>query len=165
MLPEIKTILYAADLGDLSRPAFHRAAAEALRHGARLHILHVVGPASGAAAKMLMSYMGDAELRAMREGGLRHLLEALEERIRAFCAEQLADAITLPHAPVPRVEEGHPPETIVRVAGEIDADLIVMGTRTRTHTILGRFFLGSTAQSVLQLSDRPVLVVPLGGAA
>lgn len=164
MLPEINTILYAADLGDVSQPAFHRAAAEAVRHGAHLHILHVVGPASGAAAKFVASYMADADIREMRQGGLRHLLEALDERIRAFCAEQLADAITLPHPPVPRVEEGHPPETIVRVAEEVGADLIVMGTRTRTHTILGRFFLGSTAQSVLQLSDRPVLVVPLGGA-
>ncbi len=164
MLPEIKTILYAADLGEVSLPAFQRAAAEAVRHGAHLHVLHVVGPASGAAAKLVATYMADTELRAMRDGGIHHLLEALEARIKAFCAEQLADDIVLPHAPRPRVEEGHPPETIVRIAEEIDADLIVMGTRTRTHTILGRFFLGSTAQSVLQLSDRPVLVVPLGDA-
>lgn len=164
MLPEIKTILYAADLGELSLPALQRAAAEAVRHGAHLHILHVVSPASGAAAKMIPNYMADADLRSMRQGGIQHLAEALGERITAFCAEQLADHIVLPHPPQPRVEEGYPPETIVRVADEVDADLIVMGTRTRTHTILGRFFLGSTAQSVLQLSDRPVLVVPLGGA-
>ncbi|HEY0834738.1 MAG TPA: universal stress protein [Azospirillum sp.] len=161
MLPETRTILYAADLGDLSTPAFNRAAAEAVRHGARLTVLHIVEPATGPAAKLLASYMADNEVRAMRAGGIQHLVEALTKTIETFCAEQLADGITLPFPPEPRVEEGYPPETIVRVAGELDADLIVMGTRTRTHTVLGRFFLGSTAQSVLQLSDRPVLVVPL----
>lgn len=163
MLPEIKTILYAADLGDISTPAFHRAAAEAVRHNARLHVLHVVEAPTSTGAKLMASYMADADIRAMREGGFRHLMDILTERITTFCDEQLADSITLPHPPTPRVEEGAPPETIIRVADAIDADLIVMGTRTRSHTILGRFFVGSTAQSVLQLSDRPLLIVPLGG--
>lgn len=161
MLPEIKTILYAADLGDLSLPAFQRAAAEAWRHGARLHVLHVVEAPTNAAAKLIAGYLADEELQALRAGGFRHLTERLAERISAFIEDQIADNIRLEHPPVPRVEEGRAPETIIRVADDINADLIVMGTRTRSHTILGRFFVGSTAQSVLQLSDRPLLIVPL----
>lgn len=161
MLPEIKTILYAADLGDLSLPAFQRAAAEAWRHGARLHVLHVVEAPTSAAAKLIAGYLADEELQALRAGGFRHLTERLAERISAFIEDQIADNIRLEHPPVPRVEEGRAPETIIRVADDINADLIVMGTRTRSHTILGRFFVGSTAQSVLQLSDRPLLIVPL----
>lgn len=163
MLPEIKTILYAADLGEMSLPAFLRAAGEAVRHGAQLHVLHVVDASSTSASKLIGSYMADAELQALRADGIRHLKEMLVERIDSFIADQLADNIVLPHRPLPLVEEGRPCETIIRVADAIDADLIVLGTRTRTHTILGRFFVGSTAQSVLQLSDRPLLIVPLSG--
>lgn len=162
MLPTVRTILLASDLGDLSQAALHRAAAEAVAHGAALHVLHVVEAPSGSAAKLMGSYMSDAELMGLRADGFRHLTEMLAERIAAFCAEQLPDGIVLPSPPVPRVEEGRPPEVIVKVADAIDADLIVMGTRTRTHTILGRFFVGSTAQSVLQLSDRPLMIVPIG---
>jgi nucleotide-binding universal stress UspA family protein len=52
---------------------------------------------------------------------------------------------------------GYPPKQILRVAHEIDADLIVVGSRG-----LGRMksaVLGSTSHEVLANSDRPVLVV------
>ena len=52
---------------------------------------------------------------------------------------------------------GYPPKQILRVAREIDADLIVVGSRG-----LGRMksaVLGSTSHDVLENSDRPVLVV------
>jgi nucleotide-binding universal stress UspA family protein len=52
---------------------------------------------------------------------------------------------------------GYPPKQILRVAREIDADLIVVGTRG-----LGRVksaVLGSTSHDVLENSDRPVLVI------
>ena len=58
-----------------------------------------------------------------------------------------------------RVEEGTPWKTILRVADEIDADVIVMGTRT--HSAMGQFLLGSTANKVMHNSKRPVLIVPL----
>ncbi len=163
MLPEIKSILYAADLSDLSLTAFERAAAESVRHGAQLHVLHVVEAPSGAGAKLIANYLADEEIQAMRQGGVQHLTEILGDRIRQFIDDQIADRVALPFPPVPHVEEGRPPEVIISVADEIEADLIVLGTRTRTHSILGRFFVGSTAQSVLQLSDRPLLIVPLKG--
>jgi nucleotide-binding universal stress UspA family protein len=52
---------------------------------------------------------------------------------------------------------GYAPKQILRVAREIDADLIVVGSRG-----LGRMksaVLGSTSHEVLANSDRPVLVV------
>lgn len=162
MLPTVRTILLASDLGDLSQPALYRAAAEAVAHGAALHVLHVVEAPNSSAAKLLGSFMTDAELLGLRADGFRHLRDILAERITGFCDAQLPDGIVLPSPPVPRVEEGRPPEVIVKVADAINADLIVMGTRTRTHSILGRFFVGSTAQSVLQLSDRPLMIVPIG---
>jgi nucleotide-binding universal stress UspA family protein len=48
--------------------------------------------------------------------------------------------------------------TILVTAEELDADLIVMGTRGRSG--LKSFLLGSVSHDVIQHADRPVLVVP-----
>lgn len=57
-----------------------------------------------------------------------------------------------------RVEPGPVVETLLRVAGESDAGLIVIGTRARRG--IARLLLGSTSAALLQQSDRPVLLVP-----
>lgn len=53
--------------------------------------------------------------------------------------------------------------TIVQVADEIDAALIVCGTRGRGG--LESVMLGSTSHAVLRHSGRPVLIAPEGHAA
>ena len=55
------------------------------------------------------------------------------------------------------VAAGHPAETIVRVAQERAADLIVMGTHGRTG--LRHMLLGSVAEKVVRLAPCPVLTV------
>ena len=55
------------------------------------------------------------------------------------------------------VVAGSPAETIVRVAQEHDADLIVMGTHGRTG--LQHVLLGSVAEKVVRLAACPVLTV------
>lgn len=48
--------------------------------------------------------------------------------------------------------------TILAAAGEMNADLVVLGTRGRSG--VKSFLLGSVSQEVVQHADRPVLVVP-----
>ena len=55
------------------------------------------------------------------------------------------------------VSIGHPADTIVRVAQERGADLIVMGTHGRTG--LQHALLGSVAEKVVRLAPCPVLTV------
>ncbi|WP_445657324.1 universal stress protein [Achromobacter sp. NCFB-sbj8-Ac1-l] len=56
-----------------------------------------------------------------------------------------------------RVEIGAPAETIVRVADEIDADEITMGTRGLGS--VAALFMGSVATRVLHLTTLPVTLV------
>ncbi len=55
------------------------------------------------------------------------------------------------------VATGSPAETIVRIAQERGADLIVMGTQGRTG--LSHVLLGSVAEKVVRLAPCPVLTV------
>ncbi len=59
----------------------------------------------------------------------------------------------------PRVREGHPAAEILRAAGEIEAELIVVGSRGLRG---GKgFLLGSVAQKVVRYATTSVLVVKL----
>jgi len=55
-----------------------------------------------------------------------------------------------------RVAEGYASEEILRLAGEMKCDLIVMGTHGRTG--LRRFLVGSVADEVLRKATCPVVV-------
>lgn len=55
-----------------------------------------------------------------------------------------------------RREHGDPAESILAVADELDADIIVVGGRKQSPA--GKVLFGSVTQSVLLAADRPVLV-------
>lgn len=161
MVQDINTILYASDLGESSKPAFYMAAKEAFRHNAQMTFLHVVDPGNTATKALVEGFITSLAVSEMRNEGIERLKEWMGGRIEEFCHCELSGREPLQKYPLARVEEGPPAETIIKIADDMGADLIVMGTRTRTHTLVGRLFLGSTAQAVLQLSDRPVMVVPI----
>jgi nucleotide-binding universal stress UspA family protein len=73
----------------------------------------------------------------------------IEESLGRMLAPATARAIV--------VADQTPSQAIVTAAEERDADLIVMGTRERSR--ISRVILGSVTLSVLQSSDRPVLIV------
>ncbi|MBI5921589.1 MAG: universal stress protein [Betaproteobacteria bacterium] len=69
-------------------------------------------------------------------------------------ARQLLDAASLPHTP--HIHVGEPAAIIVKLAGELDCDLICMGSHG--HGALQNAILGSVATRVLHLSRVPVLL-------
>jgi nucleotide-binding universal stress UspA family protein len=75
----------------------------------------------------------------------------------AASVEVLAQAGVKAHGEVRNTIFGYAAREIVNDAIEVDADVIVMGSRGRSD-IVG-LLLGSTAHKVIHLSDRPVLVV------
>ena len=69
--------------------------------------------------------------------------------------EELAGAVGI--SIEKRIVEGQPAAEILRLAEELPADLIVVGSMGRTG--LSRFLLGSVAEKVVRNSKVPVLVV------
>jgi len=136
----LHTLLHPTDFSEPSRYAFGVACALARDYGARLVALHVV-----AAPPVVY---GDGIVVAPDP-----------EALRAAAQAQLA-GLQVPHANVRtehRLEEGDAAKVILRVAQEIHADMIVMGTHGRTG--LGRLFMGSAAEEVMRKAVCPVLTV------
>ena len=75
----------------------------------------------------------------------------------AAAVDMLAQAGVKAHGEVRNTIFGYAAREIISDAGEVGADVIVMGSRGRGD--LAGLLLGSTAHKVIHLSDRPVLVV------
>ncbi|NVJ93601.1 MAG: universal stress protein [Methylocystaceae bacterium] len=158
---EINKILYASDLGDQSLQAFKFAVLEGRKHDADITFLNVIEPPSHATEAMIKNFAENDELVILRKKGIQSIRNLMDTRIEEFYAKEFsAKEVSSLKKPISRIEEGHPAETIIQVAKEIGADLIVMGSRHSKRNTLEKFFLGSTALNLMQISTIPVLVVP-----
>lgn len=81
-------------------------------------------------------------------------VEKVREKLERRCEELRVRA----GAAVALLREGSPWTEIVSAAGEVGADLIVLGTHG--HRAPVRLLLGSVADKVVRLSPVPVVVVP-----
>ena len=128
----------------------------ALSESAKLHIVHA--------------------WEAIEEGAMRHaFVDLSEEKIAAYIEEErqqhqhnlnvvMNEVVNklgqnaLKHIkPQTHLLKGHPRKNIPALAGEINADLIVMGTVARTG--IAGFFMGNTAETILNRIDCSVLAV------
>jgi nucleotide-binding universal stress UspA family protein len=138
MLP-VRTILHPTDFSEQSRYALRTTCALARDSGARVVILHVAQPPTFAYAEGVIPPEPEEHLEEARAQLLQ--FDVPDPRVRA---ER-------------RLEEGDPVTAILRVAREVGADLIVMGTHGRRG--LGRLLLGSVAELVVRRAACPVLTV------
>ena len=126
-------VLCATDLRPRSKRAVSRADAIARGLEAQLLLLHVVDAA------------GSARASSHRGARARFMLDARARKLaRAGNGAQIS------------VRTGRPHLTIADVAIKWDADLIVLGPYRRRF---GDSFRGTTAERVIRIADRPVLVV------
>lgn len=138
MLP-IHVILHPTDFSERSGHALRLAAALARDYGARLAVLHVA-----ATSPLIYS-----------EGSL-----PLDPRLLVEEARAQLDQLQLPineHRSERHLVEGDAATEILRLAQEMHADLIVMGTHGRTG--LARMLMGSVAEQVVRKAPCPVLTV------
>jgi nucleotide-binding universal stress UspA family protein len=144
-----RTVLVATDGSEASFGAVEHALGIAERNGATLHGLYVVDvgyPFSGVESGVDVVPV----LEAMRSEGERSLA-TVEGRAEA-------DGVSF----VSAVRESDTvARTITDYAGEVGADLIVLGTHGRRG--LNRWLLGSVAERVVRTASVPVLTVRAGG--
>lgn len=146
--PHSGHVLAATDLSDPGIPVLHAAAREARARSARLTLLHCVELPMQV---LIDGSMGMALPVVSEEQRLQQQETALA-RLRAAAEREGVEAEIL-------CETGLAIETILHTAQERQSELIVMGSHGRTG--MGRFMLGSVAESVLRQAQTSVKVVRL----
>ncbi|MXR40884.1 universal stress protein [Halobaculum sp. WSA2] len=118
----------------------------AVDRGATLHALFVVDE------EAITTYPGDEYVDGHE--GPEYGFEDLGEETLAEVRDRAADAGVTAET---YLRHGTPEETILEVADEIDADLVVAGSQRRPDEY--RMLVGSVTERVVRASERPVLVV------
>lgn len=157
-IPKYKTILYATDLSENMRPVFRHAVGLAQEYKAKVIMLHVAEPIGATGQMFLETYLPKEAAKLTEEGGLKKLLKVMKKRLEAFAEEEIGDRKASRVSDIV-VVSGNAAEEIQKHAAEYAADLIVMGTHTKSGITHG--LLGSTARQLIHASDRPVLVIPV----
>lgn len=138
-------ILCAYDFSPSSRCALEASRSLAQEQGGKVTLLHVLEMLSPEEAHTVAHYQV-AEYVTMRQQEARKQLKAA-----------LPDDAGTWRDRCDRVELGPAGKTILRVADEMRADLIVMGAQG--HSLLGSMILGSTTHTVVRRATSPVLTV------
>jgi nucleotide-binding universal stress UspA family protein/quercetin dioxygenase-like cupin family protein len=140
-MSRIRTIIHPTDFSENARHAFEAACALARENQAILFVLHVMMPSVVPTA------------------------HGPPDPLRSVESQKLLPQLPWPEPADPqlrverRLAEGNPAEEILRLAGALRCDVIVMGTHGRTG--LGRLLTGSVAEAVLRKADCPVMVVKM----
>jgi nucleotide-binding universal stress UspA family protein len=147
-----QTVLVATDFSETAGLALQRGAEVAARHGGRLVLVHAFNPQSmtiAMPAHVMVPTALDEKIREINEERLRRLAEGLEHERADLKVET-------------RLILGEPGQSILDVAEETSAGLIVIGTRGLSG--FEHLVLGSTAEVVVRRSLCPVLtIVPEAG--
>lgn len=158
-IPIFKTILYATDLGEHTRPVFRTALSIARKYEADIIMLHVVEPMSSALQAVVDTYLTEVDAKKVYKDGMKSVLSVMKQRLETFCQEELGSS-DLQSGRVKElfVVSGQTSEEIIRVAEDQMADLIIIGKST-SH-VLGTEVAGSAARRVSRHSTVPVMIVP-----
>lgn len=140
-------ILLPTDFSDHADEALRYALALAQTHAASLCLVH---------AYDILPYTLPEGMPMVDDVQMGQLREALEKRLQdaAKHARDSGAAQVTTH-----LATGPAPAEIVRLANELHADLIVMGTHGRSG--LTHLLLGSVTEKVVRKASCPVLTVPL----
>ena len=148
----VKRILVASDFSPAAAGAVAFALSLAEKARSEVTLLHVIDALPDASEHVHYAVPEVAPLR-------RALEEQAAPRLQAASPDSLANGLAIRK----RLATGRAPEMILKVAAEIRADLIVLGTRG--HGVLGRFLFGSTSDRVVREATCPVVTVPPPGEA
>ncbi len=145
---QVRNVLCAVDLSDVSRRALRVASRIAAHFHARLYVQHTFDLPQGAASV--------AAGQSLRIEDLPAALQEREIELRALVGAAGANAILL-------LNDGDARERILETIAGKSIDLLVMGTRTRRA--LSRFMQPSLAERVIHQATCPSLILSLSAAS
>jgi universal stress protein A len=140
-----KHVLAAVDLSEESAQVLEKARSQADQHGAKLSVVTVVKP--------LTQVYGGIDVAPLAGSAVSFEEQAVDQAENQL--RQLTGKFKVADEDV-HVILGAPAHDIRELAGQLDADLIVIGTHGRHGLGL---LLGSTASAVLHGVERDVLAV------
>src|SRR5271165_737556 len=146
---EFRRILFATDFGPASSHALHYAISLATESKARLMLLHVVMPVPVLDVGPYW-YAGTNPIEQQKTEKARYL-----DRLR----DMIPPEINLPCDPEFLVDFDFTPDAIVRVADDLQADLIVMGVNQTASARASAHLPWATAHAVVCHAKCPVLTV------
>jgi len=145
-MEEIKTILVTTDFSDTSYRAFELASEMATKFGAKLVLAHIE---EDRLPPLVLEYT-EIDLAEILKRQVARAREKLEEIATGLGADVQIEVVS-----------GTPHTEIVRMAEELQVDLIVMATHGRGF--ISHAILGSTTERVLRRAPCPVLIVRESG--
>lgn len=140
------TLMWATDGSENADHALGYATELARNEGAALHVVHVVEKLVGPRVGGMDSHVDEREIDA---------------KIRAQ-AQTAGEDLGIKVAVHMMASSGAVPKRIAETAADVNADLIIVGTRG--HSGIGGALLGSVTQRLLHITSRPVLAIPPGAA-
>ncbi len=142
-MKDYQRVIAAVDLGELSALVVARAAEIARRYGASLTVVHVTAslPPFDLGGELVLPPYAEIE-QAMVKSAQAHL----NDLAKKFDVDSWRTIVTT----------GSPRAEILRIAHEHNADLVVVGKRSRRGVGL---LMGSTANAILNAASCDVLAV------
>ena len=155
-----RRILAAVDRGHgdpvadaLNRQILEMSSSLALTESSELHVVHAWRFAAEELLRSRRTILSDNEIDAMVEEEVHARRRWLEDCVRTYGTNAEENAID----PQLHLIKGTAEDVVPTVARDFDVDLIVMGTVARTG--IPGFFMGNTAESILNRIECSVLTV------
>lgn len=145
----VRRILVPVDFSRTANRAYGYAKGLAPCSGAEIHVVHVLDTHYLSGALHMTIEPRDEMVGKWRE-------RSREKLDRTYSGKEGDGPAVHLH-----LREGKPHEEILNAAGELKADMIVIGSHGRSG--LERSIFGSVAEKVLKLADIPVLLIKLRG--
>jgi nucleotide-binding universal stress UspA family protein len=158
LLPDIKKILYCTQIGPNSAYIYRHAMALAEKFNASITVLHVMEALTPAQEALINGYIGPASIHDVVAHEEQDAAARIKKHLNNFCSRLGNEhSCSMRVEKVLVLESSSPAEEIVKQAGAMGADIIVMGAHAQSSILDA--LMGSTTQKVIRKSSIPVFVV------
>lgn len=138
-----KNLIVPTDFSDNAAKTAQKAIALAKSWDARVHFVHVIEPSE------TIPYPIHVELESYQ----KLAIESATSNMRSFIGELSLSDVSFDES----IEDGIAHETILRVAKDNKADLIVIGPHGKSK--IEKFFVGSVTDRIMRTSEIDVLMI------